>query len=299
MTSRRTSKVAQKRDGWDDPPVDVTRLIREHRAELSPAERRVADAVLADAELVAFGTVAELAARAGTSGATVVRLAARLGLDGYGDLQERVQADLTRHLRQATERIRRPAAGDLLGRTASEAAEAVQGALDRIDRAAFDAAVGRLARAARVFIAVSEASTGIGLQATAELGMLRAGVVQVLGNPVATHRTLADVQPDDVLLVLDLPRYDRWLLEVIDRGVDRGARVVALTDSELSPVAARAELVFTVGATGTGPFDSHVPALALLEALVAGVAAALRGSATGHLDRIEAAWESGGVLDEG
>ncbi|MCU1454561.1 MAG: hypothetical protein JWN46_2707 [Acidimicrobiales bacterium] len=281
-------------------PVDVSDLIRAHAAELAPAERRVADAVLADPQLVAFGTVAELAGRAETSGATVVRLATRLGLHGYADLQGRVRADLTHDLRQATARIRQPAPADLPGRTAAAAADAVEATLGRVDRASFGAAVALLsARSHQVFVAVSEASTGIGLQVAVELGMLRPGVVRVLGNPVAVFRTLADLRPGDALLVLDLPRYDRWLLEVVDHAVDRGARLIALTDSGLAPVAARADLAFTVAGGGTGPFDSHVAALALLEALVAGVAAKLRGPAAQQLDRIESAWDAGGVLDDG
>ena len=280
--------------------MDVAALIRTHRSLLTPAERRAADALLADPQLVAFGTVAELASRAETSGATVVRLANRLGLDGYADLQGRVRADLSRRLRPATERIRQPAPADLLGRTAGAAHDALDATLGRLDRTAFRAAVALLAaRSHQVFVAVSEASTGIGLQVAVELAMLRPGVVRVHGNPVAVYRTVADLRPGDALLVLDLPRYDRWLLELVDHAVDRGARLVALTDSEVAPVAARAELLFTVGGGGAGPFDSHVAALALLEALVAGAAAQRRGPAAEQLDRIESSWGAAAVLDEG
>ncbi|MBA2283009.1 MAG: MurR/RpiR family transcriptional regulator, partial [Acidimicrobiia bacterium] len=50
---------------------------------LTPAERQVVEAVLAEPARVAFGTVAELAGRSGTSGPTVVRVARKLGYDGY------------------------------------------------------------------------------------------------------------------------------------------------------------------------------------------------------------------------
>src|SRR5690349_9911393 len=52
--------------------MTVEQRIRE--AELSPAERRIAEEVLANPQTVAFGTVAALADVTGTSGATVVRL---------------------------------------------------------------------------------------------------------------------------------------------------------------------------------------------------------------------------------
>ena len=54
--------------------------------------------------------------------------------------------------------------------------------------------------------------------------------------------------------------------------------------------------MFTVEASSPGPFDSHVGTLALANALVAGVAARLRRSATDRLDRIERTWARSGAL---
>jgi len=65
----------------------VSAQIDAHLRQLTPAERRVAAVVADDPEAVAFGTVADVARRAGTSGATVVRLAAKLGFDGFVELQ--------------------------------------------------------------------------------------------------------------------------------------------------------------------------------------------------------------------
>ena len=78
---------------------DVATRIEGHRADLSPAERRVAEVVLSDPEAVAFGTVARIAARAGTSGASVVRFATRLGFNGFSGLQAAVQAAIGQQLR--------------------------------------------------------------------------------------------------------------------------------------------------------------------------------------------------------
>jgi DNA-binding MurR/RpiR family transcriptional regulator len=85
---------------------DVAERIRERTERLTVAERRVAETVLADPKVVGFGTVAELAARSGAGAATVVRLATKLGYDGFTDLQESVRRDLSRQLRPASERIR-------------------------------------------------------------------------------------------------------------------------------------------------------------------------------------------------
>jgi DNA-binding MurR/RpiR family transcriptional regulator len=126
--------------------------------------------------------------------------------------------------------------------------------------------------------------------------MLRPGVIQVGGSTVKVHRELAELQAGDTLLTLDLPRYDAWLIDAADAAEARQAKVIALSDSVLSPLARRADMHFVVAAEGVGPFDSYLGAMALLDALVAGVADRLRVSATESLDRIEGAWSDAGVL---
>ena len=128
--------------------------------------------------------------------------------------------------------------------------------------------------------------------------MVRRNVETVLGSPVGVARQLADLEPGDVVLVLDLPRYDRSVLEAAKLASSHSAEVVALTDGPLSPLAGVATRSFSVAAEGAGPFDSYVGALALLNLLAAAVADALRDSATDRLDRIEAAWREADALTD-
>src|SRR3954471_11020786 len=86
--------------------MTVASVIDAARGALTPAERRVADVVLTSPQSIAFGTVAEIALQAATSGATVVRLAAKLGYDGFSGLQSAIQDELGQRLRPAAERIR-------------------------------------------------------------------------------------------------------------------------------------------------------------------------------------------------
>jgi DNA-binding MurR/RpiR family transcriptional regulator len=268
--------------------------LRSRGGSLSPAERRVAEVVVADPEAVAFGTVADVAERAGASPATVVRAATRLGFDGFPELQRAAQTELSQRLRPAAERIRQEGGGDLLDRARATEAANVDDTLGRVDRAALDQAVTLLADPGRaVFVLSGDASSGIADQAASELSMLRPQVRHVTGTEVEVGRALTDLAAGDVVLALDLRRYDRWLVAAVDGAAEAGAEVVALTDGALSPLAARASYWFVVVAEGTGPFDSYVGALALLSTLTAGVAEVLRASATGRLDRIEAAWHDG------
>lgn len=280
--------------------MDVAALIAASRQLLTPAERRVADVVLSSPQEVAFGTVADLARRAGTSGATVVRLAAKLGLDGFTALQEEVQAELAHRLRPAAERIREPQPGDVIGRAALTELDNVQGTLEGVSRDEFDHVVGLLADPERrVAVLPGEASRGVGLLLADELSMLRPGVQLLLGTEVRLAQAVAEVEPGDVVVVIDLRRYERWLLSTVALLGERGARIVALSDSALSPLADLAHHTFVVLAEGSGPFDSHVGTLALANALTSGVAGVLQATATERLDRIEAVWRATDALADG
>lgn len=278
----------------------VSAQIDAHLPRLTKAERRVAAVVADDPEAVAFGTVADVARQAGASGATVVRLAAKLGFEGFVDLQAAVRDEMARRLRPASERIRRPAPGDVLGTALAVEIANVAATLEAVDRPTFETAVGLLSGtgAGRVRVLSGDASSGVASLFADELSMLRPGVALVDGSEVRVARLLADVGPSDVVVVLDLARYDRAVLDAAGRAAAAGATLVALTDSALSPLSSAAAVSFTASVTGAGPFDSHVGLLALANALLAGVAARLRRSATDRLDRVESAWRTAAALTD-
>ena len=172
--------------------------------------------------------------------------------------------------------------------------------LDAADGQAFASAVRLLAdRKRRVLVIAGDAERGIATSAADHLGQLREGVEVLGGTPPRVAARVALVNPADVVLAVDVRRYDTWVLDAVAALRRAGNPVVAVTDGPLSPLATDAAAWFTVTAEGAGPFDSHVGTLALLHALLAGVADRLRGTATDRLDRIEAAWRDARVLDAG
>jgi DNA-binding MurR/RpiR family transcriptional regulator len=270
---------------------------------LSPAERRVVEAVIGDPSRVAFGTVAELAERSGTSGPTVVRVARKLGFDGYRELQAAAQDELgsAADLAPAAARLRATAArrDDPLGRTLAVELANVEASLRLAEPASFSSAVRLLAeRRRRVLVVGGEAEAGIAATFADQLGQLRDGVEVLSGSTTKVVARVAVAGPAEVAVAIDVRRYDAWLVDAVVELRERGAAVVAVTDGPLSPLVRGAAAWFEVRAQGAGPFDSHVGTLALLHALVAGVADRLRVPAGERLDRIEAAWTKSGALRE-
>ena len=242
--------------------MEVEERVRNAGAQLTTAERRVAQVVLERPQLVGFGTVADLAEAAGAGAATVVRLAAKLGFDGFSALQTSIQHDLARQLRPAAERIRELGGDQPISRHRSAELSNVQATLDAVDPDTLDAVVRLLADLDRdVLVLAGDAERGVATQFATELGALRPGVVLLGGSDVTVRRQLALSTAGSTLLVVDLRRYERWLLDAFEQARGAGHTVVALSDGLLSPLAMGADHSFAVSAASVSPFDSHVGTL--------------------------------------
>ncbi len=269
----------------------IVDIIHARRDSLTASERRAADVIARDPQLIAFGTVAVLAAEARTGGATVVRLTAKLGFNGFSDLQDRVRAELAERLHPAAERVRHDAKGDVVGRARTTTLDAVAASLDGLSESLLAQAVAVMQDIARpLWLIGGDDASGIVSHAAEVLAMARPGVRRVGGTPIAVARDLALVDAGHVVVVIDVRRYDRWLAEIIEELSTRGVAIVALTDSPLSPLAAVATVTIPVVTHAIGPFDSYVGVLAVLDTLIAAVVEADRAGVTARLDRIEHAW---------
>ncbi len=279
--------------------MEVAQRIRERSADLTAAERRIAAVVLEAPQSIGFGTVADLARAADVGAASVVRLAGKLGFDGYSEMQQAIQAELMRQLRPAVERI---GSADLGSRADHAAAELsnVRSTLTGVDDAALGALVERVADLDRPVAVVSgEASAGVAAQFVSQLHQLRPDVTLIGGSDVKVGEDLAVVGDDATFIFIDLRRYERWVLDVHRAVASRAVWSAGITDSMLSPVASNADVAFVVGAASTGPFDSYVGVLALLNLVSTDVAAHLKESASERLAAIEAAWSRHGSLTSG
>jgi DNA-binding MurR/RpiR family transcriptional regulator len=279
--------------------LEVQERVRNAGPQLTAAERRVAAVVLDRPQLVGFGTVADLAEAAGAGAATVVRLAGKLGFEGFSALQASIQRDLAHQLRPAAERIRELAGDQPISRHRSAELSNVQATLDAVDPATLEAVVDLLADTGRgVLVLAGDAERGVAMQFSSDLAALRAGVEMIGGSDVTVRRQLAMTESEATLLVIDLRRYERWLLDAFAQAKGAGHTIVALTDGLLSPLAMGAHHTFTISAGSVSPFDSHVGTLALCELLVATTAERLKDSAAERLQRVESAWaEADSLID--
>ena len=91
--------------------LSIQELIASAGDRLTPTDRRIAEAIIGNPTLLAFGTVSDLADHVGTSRPSIVRFAVKLGFDGYTDLQAQHRDQVSNLLSRPTRAMQRSARG--------------------------------------------------------------------------------------------------------------------------------------------------------------------------------------------
>jgi DNA-binding MurR/RpiR family transcriptional regulator len=270
------------------PPARTSQLIASAADRLTPTERRIAQAVLDEPTLLAFGTVSDLAARVGTSRPSIVRFATKLGFNGYTELQTHVRRGLSDQLSRPSHRIR--TADARASRERAEVVAAVESVFEVAEQGRFKKFSKRIVAADRVWVATGESSRAGGYALHSGLTMVRPGVHFVSEHNIA--RDLADAGPSDVAVVFDFLRYRRATILAAQTLASLGTTILAITDGPLSPLASMTEHWCQLTIPAVGPFDSSVPAVAAAELLVAQVSGDLKARARDRIDRTESLWDA-------
>ena len=269
------------------PQTSTLDLVAAAGGALTPTERRIAEAVLAEPTLLAFGTVSDLADRVGTSRPSIVRFATKLGFEGYTQLQQHVRSDLSHQLSRPSERIRSDDQKVVPARVAIR--DAIASVFDALEGDRLAELVEPVLGAQQVWILSGETSQAGAHALQSGLSMVRAGVRSLEEHSYATE--LSDAGPGDAAIVFDFHRYRRQVSVAARALSDAGVTIVAITDSPLSPLVEIADTWCQIEVPPIGPFDSSVPVVLMCELLVARVAKDLHRNATNRIDRIEALWE--------
>ncbi|RFB86046.1 transcriptional regulator, RpiR family protein [Rhizobium leguminosarum bv. trifolii] len=233
---------------------------------------------------VALLSMREQARRARVPPATLTRLAKRLGFDGFDNLKEAF-ADTVRERPESFggsgEKLlaRGESAGD--GVLICDTVNALQSHLSRL---AQPPAIAALAAAADLIVGAKQIFC-IGRRSSFPVAYLMHHVGSLLGSPTtlidgmggASDDALRSVGPEDALLAVTVNPYTRFTVQAAEFAVSRGAKLVALTDSELSPIAKISQIVIRVRTETPSFVHTMTPAFAAVECLME-LVAARRGS---------------------
>jgi DNA-binding MurR/RpiR family transcriptional regulator len=228
---------------------------------------------------VALLSMREQARRAGVQPATMTRLAKQLGMDGYDEVRALYAAavrdgDLGFAGKAGAQVVSQNLRGDK-----ALAAEMLKSIGAQVDRLATPDGLERLVSAARA-LASARRIYCLGLRSSHSVAWHLHYVLTLVGersvhlDGIAATGTdvLARATGRDVLLVASVLPYTRLTVELADYAVEQGVPVVAITDSEVAPLAQLAQHVIVVPTDSPSFFHAMSPAFAVAEVLGAIIA---------------------------
>lgn len=274
--------------------MPIQEIIARVNDRLTPTDRRIAQVVLEDPTLLAFGTVSDLADRVGTSRPSIVRFATRLGFEGYTDLQRLIREGLSNQINSPSHRIRHR--DNSLGPIRARVLESIEQVYQALEPQRLAQLAKPIVRADHIWILTGETSKAGAAVLQSGLSMLR-GNVRLVGEH-STGSELSSASPRDVAVVFDFARYRRNSVTAARTLADMGVKIVAITDGPLSPLASLTKNWCELRIPAVGPFDSSVPSVMAAELIVAQVAHELGDKAREHIDQLEALWRATGTFLE-
>ena len=249
---------------------------------LSPAARRVAEAIKEDPSIVLGKTISELAASCHTSVASVVRFCRAVGLSGYAQLRMSLATELGKEsaqFGQATTLGAEIARSDTLQEMASKVASLEMLAIDEtvssLDYGALERVVHAIDEAQRILLFGIGASQFVAQDLHHKL--FRIGRNAFLLSDSHEAWSAASLPPEKTVAIgFSHSGVTGDTVKYLDLARRNGALSVAVTSVEKSPLAQAADEVLIVRARESplraGAMVSRMAQLALVDCLFLGVA---------------------------
>jgi DNA-binding MurR/RpiR family transcriptional regulator len=211
-------------------------------------------------------------------------------------LQEMVRGKLTSIQRIQTSNDRL-FSSDIINSVMQMDMEKIRMATEEVDRAAFSRVVDKLMEARRIYILGVRSSSFLAGYLHFYLHLIFEHVTLVTSNSAGDIlESILRIGPGDVLVGISFPRYSKATVKGVQFAYDRGADVVAVTDSAISPLYPMASAVLLAQSDMISFVDSLVAPFSLLNALI--VAAGHRKDAdiAQIFNRLEGIWDEYGVF---
>ena len=250
--------------------------IRSRMSSLTPRQRVVAEYLLLQPERLAFMSIVDLAEQSGVSQATVVRFCTALGYDGYaqmaGEARHAIQTDFGMVDRFQIGRLLDGQArveddGSLFAKIVASEIENLVSLTANIRASHFHACVDRILAADRVVIIGTMASEALAVHMENMLSKILPDVRRICGQDVQASASLRRLGPDSLAFLISFPRYPRSSLELARAAAERGAYMVALTNSHMAPAVQVADMCFYAGVNVPSFVDAYAAPVAFIDAL--------------------------------
>jgi len=280
---------------------DILTVIQENMGTFSKGQKRIASFILESYDKAAFMTASKLGQTTNVSESTVVRFAAELGYDGYPSMQKSLQKMIRSRL-TSVQRIE--IANDTIGEDVVSSVlrsdiSMIRSTLEELDRNRFNSAVDAILKARKIYIMGVRSSSSISRFMAFHFNLIFDNVCEISANTVSeVFEQILRVGPEDVVIGVCFPRYSSRTVKAMHYARDRGATVLAITDSEASPIAAQAHITLTAKSGMASFVDSLVAPLSLVSSLIVAVSQKRSQDVANTFQQLEQIWDEYDVYEK-
>lgn len=239
----------------DVPPVGtVVSSIRAQLPSLAPSERRVAQSCVDRPHETAWSSVADVAAAAETSTATVVRTCQNLGFGGFQQLRMLLLRDFgAEHTVPSADND-----GDdvsLLDTIMREVADDLAGSLAPLSSPDAKAALDRVRTAERVLVVGNGGSAPAAVSFATRM-LVSGRRIEVPTDAIVQQISAQQLTGRDVLLAISDTGLNPRTVEAAEAAKGAGAPIIGITAHPRSRLARLADHALVIGG-GAGPYSGH------------------------------------------
>lgn len=276
-----------------DNSKDLMRLIQLRFPKLSKGQKLIAEYILKNYDKAAFMTAAKLGVSVGVSESTVVRFATELGFTGYPKLQKALQ-ELIKNKLTTVQRLELSndyiSEGYALKGVLKADIENIRTTLEKINYNTFEDVINKIFEAERIYIIGLRSSTALAEFLGFYLNIILQNVKTVGYGISDIFEQMINVGEGDLVIGIGFPRYASRTIDALAFAQDRGASVVAITDSLLSPLATKADYSLIAQSNMASFVDSLVAPLSVINALIIAVGMREKKSITDTFSSLEQIW---------
>lgn len=254
----------------------VRDLLDAHKSDFTAAERRVIPFLRDPSRLIELQSITKLAEAAEVSTPTIIRLARKLGFDGYPDLHSAVRSELAERIKQPLAKLQaHPLRGQgdhIFNEFAQAVVANVNATINQIDLSQFDATARMLADPTRrIGLIGGRITWPVAHYFANHLHIIRPDVTLLNPSQNAWPQSVLDMDASAILIIFDIRRYEKKIARLTRLAQSRKATIILFTDQWGSPIENEADICFRVPVQAPSSWDSTIALNFLVEALVAQV----------------------------
>ena len=225
----------------------MTQIEQQH-ASMPKRLREIGNFVLGHPEAIALSTLAELATETDIATSAFVRFAQTLGFDGFSQMQAVFRQQVRSSWPQYASRLSDMAdvnPADHFEALSASAVASIKRLSNSVSMEHLDAAVQKLTDAETIWFAAGGRARPVTAYMKYMLTKLGIRTQEFREAPSEAMRELNLIGPNDVLLVVSFAPYGELTVKLAQEAASRGAEIVSLTDTMVSPVALDTTLLVT------------------------------------------------------